>query len=364
MSRIVIVEDEWAIREVMKDILAADGHEVQCYATGRTGLDAVMAERPDLVICDIRMPEMDGYEVLEGVRSCPETQATLFIFLTAQSDRAAQRRGMELGADDFITKPFHVDELIRAINTQLEKRETIESKAESTISVLRRNIVYALPHELRTPLSLIMGNADLLAEDLHNLESETILDMVDTIRRSSLRLYDLFEDYLTYAQIELAAASPRRREALRSHIIRDAGTVITASAGQIARACERSADLQLSTVRIALQMSEENLRKIVGELVENAFKFSPAGSPVVVEARRSSGTFVLEVSDRGRGMSAAQIEQVGAYMQFERTLYEQQGLGLGLTIARRLAELHDGTLTIDSKPHAGTRVRVEIPIYS
>ncbi|MBN2472294.1 MAG: hybrid sensor histidine kinase/response regulator [Anaerolineae bacterium] len=363
MARIVIIEDEWAIREVMKDILAGEGHEVQDCANGREGLDVIIADHPDLAICDIRMPEMDGYEVLSEVRSRPDTQATLFIYLTAQNDRAAQRRGMELGADDFITKPFHVEELIKAINTQLAKRETLETKVENTISVLRRNIVYALPHELRTPLSLIMGNADLLAEDLQNLDHDTILEMVDSIRRSSMRLHELFEDYLTYAQIELAAANPRRREALRSHIIRDASLVITTTAEQIAREYDRPGDLQLSTLKIALQMSEDNLRKIVREVVENAFKFSPAGSPVSVTARRETGVFALTVEDRGRGMNPAQIEQIGAYMQFERTIYEQQGLGLGLVIARGLAELHNGTLNIESSPHQGTTVQLEIPIY-
>lgn len=364
MASIVVIEDEWSIREMVKDILLAEGHEVFSARDGREGLDCVLNNTPDLVVCDIRMPGIDGFEVLRAVRCKPETEATLFIFLTAQEDRLSQRRGMELGADDYITKPFQIEELIAAVNTQLDKRTILSRQTEVTLDTLRQNIVYALPHELRTPLSIIMGNADILSEDLFSLPPDDILLMVNSIRNQSLRLHELFEDYLIYAQIEITASDPRKRAALRNHIIRDAGAVIATAAETVATTHERKNDLNLATTRLSLQISESNLQKIVAELVDNAFKFSEPGSPVVVEACRNNGTFMVSVKDRGRGMDVGQIEQIGAYMQFERTLYEQQGLGLGLIIARRLVELHNGTLEIQSKPGQGTGVFVEIPVYS
>lgn len=363
MASIVVIEDEWSIREMVKDLLQSEGHEVRTARNGHEGVEVVLDCQPDLVISDIRMPGIDGFEVLDAIRSNPDTEAALFIFLTAQGERPSHRRGMELGADDYITKPFRVEELIAAVNAQLEKRTILSRQTENTLNTLRQNIVYALPHELRTPLSIIMGNADILAEDLYNLPPDDILNMVRTIRKHSLRLHDLFENYLIYAQIELTASDPAKRNALRNHIIRDAGAVIGTAAETVAAIHQRQADLNLVTSRLALQISESNLQKIVAELVDNAFKFSEPGTNVVVEAARNGSVFQLSVQDRGRGLTSSQVEQIGAYMQFERNVFEQQGLGLGLIIARRLIELHDGTLTIKSNPGQGTCVCLEMPLY-
>jgi signal transduction histidine kinase len=108
-------------------------------------------------------------------------------------------------------------------------------------------------------------------------------------------------------------------------------------------------------------MSEEYLGKIVGELVQNALKFSQPGSPVQVTLTELPSQIALIVSDRGRGLSTEHITKIGAYMQFDRKMHEQQGLGLGLTICKRLTELHGGTLTIQSDPGAGTTVTVKLP---
>jgi signal transduction histidine kinase len=113
---------------------------------------------------------------------------------------------------------------------------------------------------------------------------------------------------------------------------------------------------------VPVPISEEYLAKIVDELVQNAFKFSQPASPVrVALTNNSPDTVTLTVGDRGRGLSTEHITKIGAYMQFDRKLHEQQGLGLGLTICKRLTELHGGTLTIQSDPSGGTTVTVRLP---
>ena len=114
----------------------------------------------------------------------------------------------------------------------------------------------------------------------------------------------------------------------------------------------------------AVAILEEYLRKIVTELLENAFKFSEPGTLVRLHGAACEGEYVFSIADTGRGMTADQVANIGAYMQFERKLYEQQGSGLGLTIARRLAELHGGSLSIQSTPGQGTTVTVRLPSVS
>jgi K+-sensing histidine kinase KdpD len=146
---------------------------------------------------------------------------------------------MELGADDYVTKPFSRDELITAVETQLKKRHTIAQKHESTLSTLRRNVIYALPHELRTPLPVVLGNAELLVEDYESMPRESIRDMSLAILKHGRRIHHLFENYLAYAQIEMAASDPRPLTALRHHVIKDARAVSEAEAGEPAREANR-----------------------------------------------------------------------------------------------------------------------------
>jgi signal transduction histidine kinase len=138
--------------------------------------------------------------------------------------------------------------------------------------------------------------------------------------------------------------------------------LIERKAREAAEAAAREDDLQLELAEVRIVITPDRLAKSVEELVGNAFKFSTAGSPVRVVTRTGDHQFMLVVTDRGRGMTAEQIASVGAHMQFERRFYEQQGAGLGLIIARRIAQLHGGDLMIESEPGQLTSVQFSLPL--
>jgi K+-sensing histidine kinase KdpD len=364
MVDIVVIEDEALLRELTGDLLRSAGYTVALASNGRDGLNLIDQHDPHLVLCDITMPYFDGFDVLKAVRSNPATATKLFIFLTANSNRASLRQGMEMGADDYITKPFSPEDLITAINAQFAKREILTRQHETRLNQLRHNIDYALPHELRTPLAVIIGNAEMLLEYQDSFSKEEIQNMAMAMFQHSQRLNHVFENYLVYAQIELIASDPHKRQLVQNNILRDAGPVITETAQQIADRYARPDDLVLETGKMAIPIGEESFRRIVEALVDNAFKFSPKGTPVHVRGWRENGAFHLQVTDRGRGMTAEQIAEIGAYMQFDRMIHEQQGLGLGLAIARRLAELHGATFALESAPEKGTRITVSFDIQA
>jgi len=139
------------------------------------------------------------------------------------------------------------------------------------------------------------------------------------------------------------------------------GVVPIEEARRIAEEAKRPADLKLKLSSAAAPISEEYFAKLVGELTHNAFKFSPAGTPVTVTLSATPESTVITVADHGRGMTAEEIAKIGAFMQFDRKTHEQQGLGLGLTIARRLAEIHGGALTVQSELGVGTTATVKFP---
>ena len=268
---------------------------------------------------------------------------------------------MELGADDYLPKPFTIDALYAAVDARLKKAQTVRAQAERKLADLRDNISLMLPHELRTPLNGILAYGEILAADAATLQPGEIAEMGQVIHQSGRRLERLIENFLIYAQIELLTGDPQKVSALRLRQTASPARLIEEHARRQAAEAGRPPDLQLELHDTPVPISEEYLGKIVDELVQNAFKFSRPGEPVRVELASSPTAVLMTVGDRGRGIQTEHITKVGAYMQFERKMHEQQGLGLGLAIASRLTELHGGTLTIQSDKDSGTVITVKIP---
>ena len=299
--------------------------------------------------------------MLEELRRNPTTASIPFIFLTARTDRVDVRQGMELGADDYLTKPFTASELLATVSTRIEKRAQITQLSDRKLDDLRENIILALPHELRTPLNVILGFSDLMMSDYNAMEAARMGEMSRHINNAALRLYRLIENFLIYANVRIMMTSPDEFESLRMRTTFGPKSTIEFVAYQKADQVQRGNDLVVDVADVpALRFAEEYLRKTLEEIIDNALKFSDAGTEVVVLARREGERYVISVSDRGRGMTPEQVANIGAYMQFDRRFYEQQGSGLGLAIARQLVELYDGTMDIVSRPGEGTSVKLTL----
>lgn len=339
------------------------GYEVVGAADGVSGVELAREKSPDLIICDVNMTPLDGYKTLKALREQPATTATPVILMTGQADNAGMRQGMELGADDYLPKPFSTGVLYAAVEARLKKAQTVRADAEKKLSDLRDNISLMLPHELRTPLNGILAYGDILQSDAATLQPPEIAEMGQVIAESGKRLHRLIENFLIYAQIEILQGDSQKVAALRTGRAAQPNHLIKLHAGQQAEAAGRIADLIVAEAADwPLAIADNYLTKIVDELVHNAFKFSKPGSPVRVALTREGELAVLAIADGGRGLDTEHIQKVGAYMQFDRKFHEQQGLGLGLTIARRLAEVHGGSLTMQSERNQGTTVKVKIPI--
>jgi signal transduction histidine kinase len=361
MKKILIIEDTPAMRDLIVDTLAA--HEFECVAAddGLAGVEAARRHHPDLVICDIHMPRMDGYGVLEAIRNEASMSTMPFIFLTGAAERVNIRRGMELGADDYLTKPFTIQELIASVTAQFEKQATIQRQANQRLEELRGNITMALPHELRTPLNGILGLSSMLLEDGESMTPHEVRENLQFIHQSATRLHRLIENFLVYSQIELMLRDPQQEPKLRlGNSVRVEG-LLSGWAAETAAGRRREADLQLNMLPVTCSVPSDNFKKIFTELLDNAFKFSSEGQVVAVEALNQGEKLMLRITDLGRGFSPDQIARVGAHMQFDRKYYEQQGAGLGLIIAKRLTELHGGRFAVESEPLTRTKVSLELP---
>jgi len=344
--------------------LEQKGFEVLEAENGAAGIEAARQALPDLILCDVNMEKVDGYLTLSSLRSEPATAAVPFILMTGLADHAGMRHGMELGADDYLPKPFSIEALYAAVEARLKKVQTVRQEAEKKLADLRDNISLMLPHELRTPLNGILAYGEILSAEAGTLPPEEVAEMGHVIHESGKRLERLIENFLIYAQIELLGADPQKLATLRSKRTQSPAALIEKQARAQAQGAKREMDLALQLQDQPLPISEEYLAKIVDEVVQNAFKFSEPETQVTVVLVDGPGFVTLTITDHGRGFSTEHITKVGAYMQFDRKLHEQQGIGLGLSIAKRLTELHGGTLEIQSRRGADTTVTIKLPKVS
>jgi two-component system, sensor histidine kinase and response regulator len=361
MKKILVIDDEEWLREMMLLALRQRGFEVIEAENGEKGIEVARKEIPDLILCDVNMDKVDGYLTLSSLRSEAVTASIPFILMTGLADQAGMRHGMELGADDYLPKPFTIEALYAAVEARLKKAKTVREEAERKLADLRDNISMMLPHELRTPLNGILAYGEILVADAETITPKDIAEMGQVIHDSGKRLERLIENFLIYAQLEILNTDPQYLQTLLRKQTPRPAPLIEAQAREQAQLAKRPEDLKLELANVALPISDEYLSKVVEELVQNAFKFSSPNSPVRVTLSEADNIVTFTVSDVGRGFSTEHIAKVGAYMQFDRKLHEQQGLGLGLTIVRRLTELHGGTLTIQSEKGAGTVVTVKFP---
>lgn len=361
MKKILVIEDEPDLRDSILDILDAEGFYAIGAENGAVGIQSAQDFYPDLILCDVMMPELDGYGVLTQLRSNPKTATVPFLFLTAKADRSDVRQGMQSGADDYLTKPFTHDELLQAIAARLDKQAVIEQKTQEKLDDLRHNISLALPHELNTALNVISGMASILVEEYDSIAPAELLEIAESIQEGTKRLHRLVYNSLLIVKLDLLATNPEQCQALKQNRLEDTESVITEIAMQKAEQYNRKGDLKLELHPVTVHMSEWKLKKLLEELLDNALKFSQPGSAVQVYSSHHNHQFVLHVIDYGCGMTSEQIASVGAYVQFDRSMREQQGVGLGLAIVKRLTQLYDGGFSIESVPGKQTIVRIALP---
>lgn len=364
MTKILVIEDEKNLRENIMLLLKLEGYETIGAADGEEGVEVATEAMPDFIVCDIMMPKLDGYGVLMELQKNQSTAAIPFLFLTARSEHGDMRHGMELGADDYLTKPFDNDDLLSAIGSRLKKRTLIIQQQEQQFQELQQAITTTLPHELRTPLTAILGYASLMVEDVQMLSYEQLQMFGEGILKAGNRLHRLIENYILYAQLEFTQQEPDRFKQLQNVLRKNPShpaNSIEFIANDTAKTNQRQDDLNLQLDNAQVFVPDQDVRKIAEEVIDNAFKFSLAGTPIYVHTYNRDGQFVIEVTDEGRGMTTDEVNNINAYIQFDRKIHEQQGAGLGLIIARRMTELFDGSLNIESKIGVGTKVTVSLP---
>lgn len=364
-ATILVVEDEEPVREVLREMLEGAGYHVLTAGDGLEGLAQLERVTPQLVLSDVRMPRMDGYQFHEAVRARPQWVHVPFVFLSGLGADADVRAGKRLGADDYIVKPVLEEDLLVAVRARLQRHAQLAAAREEQVEALKRTILNTLNHELRTPLTYLSGYAELLRDSGGALGEETLRQALDGILAGRDRLCRLVEDLVLLVDLNTGAAQQAYER--RRRRIEDLPALLDGVLSrERARAEEHGVSLvgEYATPLPAVLGEPEALASAMARLVDNGIKYSKKeGGEVRVTARAGrEGGVVIAVSDQGIGMPAEELHRISdLFYQFDRESREQQGTGTGLTIVRWIVAVHGGRLVLASAPGAGLTATVELP---
>jgi len=358
MKKILVIEDDPQIRLVLEVALSRNGYEIVTAENGEVGLRRARECLPDLILSDINMPKMDGRDVLHAVRADPILANRQFVLMTGDQKGGKQREGMDMGADDYLPKPFEIEQLLTCVRARLRRAEMSQRLEEGMMRRHADLFGETLPHEIITPLNGILGFAEILREDLGKIPHEEALHMLVNIETSAQRLHRTLMNFLLLMSLEKAANEP---DQIPLHPIPPdrAAQIVVQMAEKVAEKAGRTKDLVIAVDPLVVNKDETSFRTIVEHLIENACAYSAPGTPILVQFTLEDGRSTLRVGDHGRGMSAEQIAQIGVFTQFDRKVHEQQGLGIGLTLVKKLVQRQGGAIRFESTPQVGTTAIVE-----
>ncbi len=358
MKTILIVEDEMDIRANLQEMLENEGFNVLSAVNGKEGLDLSTSKEPDLILCDILMPQMNGYEMLEKLQDNPNTATTPFIFLTAKAETQDFRKGMMLGADDYLMKPFRMDDVLDAINTRLRKKENYQSVVEN----FRDTLIKKVPHELRTPLVGILGFSEIIENDIEELTKEELKQMAKKIRYSGKRLHRRIEKFLIYAELFSLSKDNFFTNSLSSQEYEVEPEYLSSQLKNKIADFGREKDLKVHFGKGNINIEITHFETLLEELTENSAKFSSTGSPIKINGKSNGQYYEIHVIDHGIGIKDVNKNLISPLNQFLKEETFIEGLGFGMAIAKLIIKLYGGYLKMASEENVGTVVEFGIPL--
>jgi len=362
MKRILVIEDDKMVLENVVELLSLMNYQVYSAVDGLEGIEKAKKYLPDLILCDILMPYKNGYDVYLELSAEQSTNSIPFIFLSALGEVPDIRKGLEIGADDYLLKPFYPEQLFKAIETRLGKRESIIKKSEAKLNELRYNLTSTIPHEFRTPLNIIISSSQYLMEYFGTIEIEEVRMMHQSIYLSATRLHKMIINYLCYADIELMIHDEEQVKKLKESVVESPEIIVRNQFEVISTKFSRVRKIKYFLESSPIKINDEHFSKICEELADNAFKFSQPDTGVMVYTYLSNNDFYLKVQNYGVSLKPEQISRLDAFVQFDRKQYEQQGSGLGLAIVKKILEIYSGSISIDTPAEGETIVIVRIPV--
>lgn len=356
MKTILVVDDNPANLGLLFNCLDAEGFRVLVAQDGRSAMEMAYMVRPDLILLDVIMPGMDGFELCRLLKNRKETRDIPVIFMTALADTESKVKGFACGAMDYICKPFYQEEVIARINTHLTMQE--QKKHLLRINREKENIIAVVAHDLKGPFQAMFGYLQLLTDSYDHYSDERRKEYIEKVSNATRASYQLVEALLNWIMAGNGTIefSPRFFS-LKEHV--DLAISLTRN-----MANSKDISIDLSVDSDIMVFADANMTAaVLRNLVANAVKFTPRGGKISLGAEQNGKTIRIWVKDNGVGMDEKLIEKILSGSDYESTpgTEKENGTGLGLVICKEFMEKNIGTLDIKSRVGEGSCFMVTLP---
>ncbi|WP_445249066.1 hybrid sensor histidine kinase/response regulator [Microcoleus sp. OTE_8_concoct_300] len=377
LADILIVDDIPANIQLLSQVLIENGYKVRKLISGQRALKAVELQAPDLILLDIKMPGMDGYEVCRQLKASEATCDIPIIFISALDDVFDKVKGFEAGGADYIIKPFEPVEVLARVSAQLKMQRLQQQLRCANVQLAAQNVqlsqeiqerqqaeanlkmlLHAVSHDLRSPLS---GMSLLLRSRLNDAGSNIAIDRrtMEVMVQSCSRQLQLIESLTATQQFDVKSASlamkPLSLPTLVQNILIERLPILNQHRVKVKQLF--AADLPL------VNADAQQLWRVFGNLIDNAVKYNQSGFILTVEAKKEGEMVRCTVADNGTGISPQQCARLFEPYTRGVGVSLRQGLGLGLYICRQIVEAHGGEIGVDSKLGKGARFWLTLPKF-
>ena len=360
---ILVVDDTPANLRLLSEMLKAQGYKPRLVPSGKLALSAARAIPPDLILLDIRMPDMDGYEVCERLKADPRLKETPVIFLSALDETANKVKAFAAGGVDYITKPFRVEEVLARVETHLSLRRQTRELEESYAALkrlenMRDNLTHMVVHDMRSPLGVIGGFLSLLESYEAGNLSGNGLQFIREARHSIDELVEMVNSMLDVSKLEAGGLKLHRTECDLATLARAVLRRFEPIRGSRRLVLDAPAD------PVKLPVDAGLISRVIQNLAGNAFNYTAADGQIHIAISRDASEARVAVADNGPGIPAAYHEKIFEKFVQVEDLNAKVGTGLGLAFCKLAVEIHGGRIGVDSEAANGSTFWFTLPLES
>jgi len=366
LNTILIVDDEPNNLKVLHNLLTQHEYVVRAARSGASAIESAQVDPPDLILLDIKMPKMDGYEVCQRLKGDSRTQDIPIIFISALNQVDDIVSAFSVGGVDYITKPFQFEEVIARVQThltiirqqqklrwqseQLEKMVERDRQRFEQITSMREKFVRGAAHDLKNPLTLVGGYANMMLRMDVVRQNPDLKEMASEIEGAGADMLEMIGNMLDVLRFQ-------------NSVILDTGRIdlniivenVVSSYQTLASAKDTKLEFQTQFSEVPINADSKLIQRVVENLVSNAIKYSPNGSHIVVVADNQDGKAVLTVEDNGYGIPEYDLPQLfDPFYRSDSTSDKAEGTGLGLSVTKEIVEQHGGRIMVESREGKGT----------
>lgn len=366
LGKVLIVDDVYENIDMMLRVLNREGYEVLIAKDGEEALDKVIEYKPDIILLDVMMPGIDGFQVCQRLKQNEATKDIPVIFITALANTVYIVKGFEVGAVDFITKPFRPKEVVARVNTHLtvtRQRQEIERLREQDrvyfekLSAMKDDVMNMASHDLKNPLNTVKTAVSLMRRRNPDMDEKTS-ELLHIIENSAEMMKNLITGLLDLAKIETGRAINLQPVQLNK-FLDDNLTIFKLAAS------DKNITLTFLPPNedAVVPMDLERMEQVLQNLLSNAIKYTPDGGTVTLSAEITADSVIIKVQDTGMGIPKDDLPHL--FEKFYRVKNDAhmqvEGTGLGLSIVKSIVENHDGTITVESEVNKGTTFFIRLP---